>query len=180
MHACLYVPALCTRRPWISPLERSHCAAQLNLPLTAMVEGFGDDPALVDTSGDPDAMTSALLPAVDSRYDVMQMTLIPWYFLLLSFLSCFFLAIFSRGMVGVVGGHMHARANFKLFSGREMTRACVGAGRSLGYARCKKGVRCVRLLFGRIRPCRRVALRRADGCFCRRYIHAGVFEEECP
>lgn len=60
-----------SRRPWISPLERSHCAFKLDLPLTAMIEGIGDDPALADTSGDPDAMTSALLPAVDSRYDMM-------------------------------------------------------------------------------------------------------------
>lgn len=55
------------RRPWISPLERSRCAAWLSLPFTAMIEGIGDDPALVDTSTDPDAMTSALLPAVGSR-----------------------------------------------------------------------------------------------------------------
>lgn len=55
------------RRPWIAPLERSRCAASLSLPLTAMIEAIGDDPALVDTTGDPDAMTSALLPAVGSR-----------------------------------------------------------------------------------------------------------------
>lgn len=55
------------RRPWIAPLERSRCAAALSLPFTAMMEGIGDDPALVDTLGDPDALTSALLPAAGSR-----------------------------------------------------------------------------------------------------------------
>ncbi|CAN0481043.1 unnamed protein product, partial [Ectocarpus sp. 12 AP-2014] len=63
------------RRPWISPLERSHCAASLELPLTAMIEGIGDDPALVDTSTDPDAMTSAVLPAVGSRLSRMALSL---------------------------------------------------------------------------------------------------------
>lgn len=55
------------RRPWISPMERARCASSLGLPLTAMVEGIGDDPALVDSFLDPDAMTSALLPAIGSR-----------------------------------------------------------------------------------------------------------------
>lgn len=75
---CVHTSFLCThvfaniltsfgRRPWISPLERYQCASYLSLPLTAMVEGIGDDPALVDSFLDPDAMTSALLPAVGSR-----------------------------------------------------------------------------------------------------------------
>ncbi|CAM9250646.1 unnamed protein product [Scytosiphon promiscuus] len=63
------------RRPWIAPLERSRCAASLLLPFAAMMEGIGDDPALLDTTGDPDAMTSALLPAVGSRLSRMAMSL---------------------------------------------------------------------------------------------------------
>lgn len=112
--ACItYIPTTClpvflTRRPWISPLERSHCAAKLNLPLTAMVEGIGDDPALADTSGDPDAMTSALLPAVDSRYDLQECFVFGMR-LSFFFIPCvFFLGGgFACGMGGVVG--MHAR-----------------------------------------------------------------------
>ncbi|CAM9458952.1 unnamed protein product, partial [Pylaiella littoralis] len=63
------------RRPWIAPLERSRCAAALSLPFTAMMEGIGDDPALVDTLGDPDALTSALLPAAGSRLSRMALSL---------------------------------------------------------------------------------------------------------
>ena len=50
-----------------------------------MIEAIGDDPALADTSGDPDAMTSALLPAVDSRYDARRFILVCAYLFVLFF-----------------------------------------------------------------------------------------------
>ena len=63
-----------------------------------MIEAIGDDPALADTSGDPDAMTSALLPAVDSRYDARRFILVCAYLFVLFF-------FFSCGMRGMVGMH---------------------------------------------------------------------------